>query len=38
MAEIIAYFNPKIVETHNYIATGSLTQKMNNWKILNGML
>jgi hydrocephalus-inducing protein len=36
MAEIIAHFNPKIVELHNYIATGSLAQKISNWKILNG--
>ena len=36
MAEIIAHFNPKIVELHNYIATGSVNQKLNNWKILNG--
>lgn len=36
MAEIIAHYNPKIVELHNYIATGSAAQKANNWKILNG--
>lgn len=36
MAELVAHFNPKIVELHNYIATGSLSQKVNNWKILNG--
>ena len=36
MAEIIAHYNPKIVELHNYIATGSAAQKVNNWKILNG--
>ena len=36
MAELIAHFNPKIVELHNYIATGSLSQKISNWKILNG--
>lgn len=36
MAEIIAHFNPKIVELHNYIETGAVTQKINNWKILNG--
>ena len=35
MAEIIAHFNPKAVELHNYIATGSISQKLNNWKILN---
>lgn len=38
MAELVAHFNPKIVELHNYIATGSLSQKINNWKILNGTL
>jgi hypothetical protein len=37
MAEIVAHFNPKIVELHNYIVTGSLAQKINNWKILNGI-
>jgi hypothetical protein len=36
MAEIVSHFNPKIVELHNYIATGSLNQKLNNWRILNG--
>jgi len=36
MAELIEHFNPKIVELHNYIATGALAQKINNWKILNG--
>ena len=36
MAEIVAHFNPKIVEIHNYIATGSLNQKIHNWKIFNG--
>jgi hypothetical protein len=36
MAEMIAHFNPKIVELHNYIATGSQAQKLSNWKILNG--
>ncbi len=24
------------MELHNYIATGSLNQKLNNWRILNG--
>lgn len=36
MADIIAHYNPKLVELHNYIATGSAAQKVNNWKILNG--
>ena len=36
MAEMIAHFNPKIVELHNYIPTSSLSQKVNNWKVLNG--
>jgi hypothetical protein len=36
MAELIAHFNPKIVELHNYIATGAIAQKLNNWRILNG--
>lgn len=37
MAEIVAHFNPKIVELHNYVATGSLSQKINNWTLLNGI-
>lgn len=36
MAEIIAHYNPKIVELHNYIETGSVSQKLANWKTLNG--
>ena len=36
MAELVAHFNPKIVDLHNYIATGSIQQKVANWKIING--
>jgi hypothetical protein len=34
-AEIIDYYNPKLVELHNYNATGALTQKISNWNTLN---
>jgi hypothetical protein len=37
MAEIVAHFNPRLVELHNYIATGSHSQKLSNWKLLNGI-
>ena len=36
MSELIAHYNPKIVELHNYVGTGSVTQKIKNWNVLNG--
>ena len=35
MAEVINYFNPKIVSLHNYPASNSVHKKINNWKTLN---
>ena len=35
MAEVIHFFNPKIVQLHNYPASNSLKKKMQNWDTLN---
>ena len=35
IAEIVAHYFPKYVETHNYIASSSANQKLANWNTLN---
>ena len=35
MAELVAHYNPKIVELHNYPPSGSHTTKFHNWETLN---
>ncbi|CAM9172978.1 unnamed protein product [Choristocarpus tenellus] len=35
VAEVVAYYFPKMVELHNYAAANSLDQKMYNWNTLN---
>lgn len=35
MAEVIRYFLPDLIETHNYAATSSIKQKKTNWNVLN---
>lgn len=34
-AEIIEHYNPKIIDLHNYITSGSISQKVANWNTLN---
>lgn len=34
-AEIIDHYNPKLIELHNYTATGAIPQKIANWNTLN---
>lgn len=36
LAEIIKHYSPNLVEIHNYPAAHSSTQKLYNWKTLNG--
>lgn len=35
MAEVVAHFQPKLVEMHNYSAAHSIRQKVYNWQTLN---
>lgn len=35
LAEIISHYFPKLVETHNYVATTSASTKLANWNTLN---
>jgi hypothetical protein len=37
MAEVCAYFFPRLVELHNYSKTNSVTQRQYNWNTLNRM-
>jgi hypothetical protein len=35
IAELIYYYNPKLVELHNYPPANSTTKKINNWNTLH---
>eukprot|EP00357_Protocruzia_adherens_P013258 CAMPEP_0115012288 /NCGR_PEP_ID=MMETSP0216-20121206/24630_1 /TAXON_ID=223996 /ORGANISM="Protocruzia adherens, Strain Boccale" /LENGTH=252 /DNA_ID=CAMNT_0002381281 /DNA_START=142 /DNA_END=900 /DNA_ORIENTATION=- len=35
MAEVIKHYHPRMVEIHNYTATGAVQKKINNWELLN---
>lgn len=35
MAELIHYYNPKIISVHNYPSANSLAKKIENWNTLN---
>lgn len=35
MAEVIHFFNPKIVSIHNYPASNAVSKKITNWNTLN---
>ena len=34
-AEIVAFYHPKLVDMHNYVAANSKLQKIYNWNTLN---
>ena len=38
LAEVIAYYQPKLVEIHNYVPANSSSKKMSNWNTLNSIL
>ena len=35
MAEVIAFYFPKMVELHNYVSSTASSTKFNNWTTLN---
>ncbi len=35
LAEVVQHFLPDIINIHNYITTGTFTQKKSNWEVLN---
>lgn len=35
MAEVIHYFNPKIISVHNYPPSNALSKKIGNWNTLH---
>ena len=35
MAEVIHFFNPKIVSLHNYPPSNAVSKKITNWNTLN---
>ena len=35
LAEVIAHYQPRLVQLHNYSSANSLSQKAYNWKTIN---